>query len=346
MTRFVSVKRFCNVFVLGFAGLLPAFSASLSGDQEQQSNVEIRSEVKHIGTAEVRTVTPTSLFVPNHQPEVYWHDSDWNIDLVSPASENNPSVLSIRSSTGKVSALKLPTEFEQINSILRAPGDKAIVIEESHTGTGGFAIVDLGAGTTVDKVGIVFANISPNRRFILYQNWFPPHAETYENIYHLYDTMKSPLGNVCGYMNNDPKHEDLNDGMRGFQVYPQESGQTDCNGPENDDDDNMATNFTWAEDSTTIVFADVKSGVMSLVLVTMPTGLKDLPKTSVYTLTGTEDVCAGNTDAVGENNCDYHVIQSLDWEEGAVKAVFHHQFGAKFNLEVTIPISKFVPISK
>ena len=85
-----------------------------------------------------------------------------------------------------------------------------------------------------------------------------------------------------------------------------------CTNKGNDglDDDNMAMNFTWAADSRKIVFADVKSGVMSLVVVTMPVGTKDLPRTSVYPLTGAEDVCAGVTDSAGEKYCNYGIMLS------------------------------------
>ena len=108
----------------------------------------------------------------------------------------------------------------------------------------------------------------------------------------------------------------------------------------------MAMNFTWAADSSKIVFADVKSGVMSLVVVTMPVGTKDLPRTSVYPLTGAEDVCAGVTDSAGEKYCNYGIIQSLGWEVNAVKAVFDYQSRTKVGGQMTIPVSKFVAIGK
>jgi hypothetical protein len=238
--------------------------------------------------------------------------------------------------------------YAQINSIFRAPGDKVIIEADCGGTCSGFLIVDLPRGKVIDEISCEFTKISPNRRFILYDNWFPAEAESHVNQYHLYDTTKAPRENVCSYKNNDPKHENLSDDMRGFQVYPQRPGQIICNDVEDDNnpDDNMATNFTWALDSSKIVFADVKSGVMSLILVTMPIETKDRPRTSVYALTGAEDVCAEAIDAAGEKSCDYHVIQSLGWDGDAVKAVFHHQFGAKLDLEKTIPISKFVPVSK
>lgn len=327
--------------------LICGTAASSASDQSQNApvNHQIRNKISHIDGAEASSVADGS-FDPAHQPEVYWHDSDWSIDLVNRASANEPYELSIRSSSERASIVRLPEEFEQINSILRAPGDKAIVVDYDHTGSGAFAIVDLKLGKLTDYVGVAFSIISPNRRFIFYQNWYQNEARYYENTYHLYDVLRTPRENTCGYRDNDPKHEDLDDGMRGFQVYPQKPGQVLCSGPEDDNDDNMGTNFVWAPDSSKIVFADVKSGVMSLVLVTMPVGTSDLPKTSTYPLVGAENVCTGAIDAAGQPNCDYHVIQSLGWDGDAVIAAFHHQFGTPLDVTMTIPISKFVPIGK
>jgi|SRR5580698_4701665 hypothetical protein len=312
--------------------------------QDAARNVQIHSEIKHIGSAEVREVAPGSPFDPQHQPQVYWHDGDWDVDLLIPTPDVERYRLSIGSSSKNSAIIELPKAYEQVNSVLRSPGDKAIVIEESHTGSGAFAIVDLNTGQLIDNIGMGFEFISPNRRFILYQNWYPNEATAYENMYRLYDTLKSPRENVCGYRDNDPKHESLDDGMRGFQVYPRKPGPLTCAGPEDDDDDNMGTNFTWAPDSSKLVFADIKGGVMSLIMVMMPVGIKDQPKTLVYPLKGIEDVCAGATNAAGGSDCDYHVIQSIDWEGDVVKALFHHQFGTKFDLQLLIPISKFAPI--
>jgi len=330
----------CLVLICG-----TAVSSASAQSQNAPVNQQIRSQVREVGTAQVRSLTPSSGFYPSLQPEVYWHDSDWKIDLVKPAALGEPYELSIRSSSGGGSLVKLPQEFEQINSILRAPANKAIVVEYNHTGSGGFAIVDLNGGKLLDEVGVEFSVISPNRRFILYQNWYPNETESYENMYRLYDTLRTPTENTCGYQENDPKHQQLNDDLRGFQVYPQKPGQVLCT-DEDDSNDNVGTNFTWSPDSSKIVFADVKSGMMSLILVTMPVGTSDLPKTSTYPLVGFENVCAGATDAAGQPYCDYHVIQSLGWNGDAVTATLHHQFGTPLDLTLTIPVSKFIPIGK
>lgn len=341
MTRHVKTSTVVAAFLLCIARLLVNYELVSQEAQGGEASV-----VKQVGTAEVRSTAPGTLFDPKHQPEIFWHDRDWNIDLIRGRTGDEPARVSIRSATGSAAIVNLPNDFEQINSILRSLNDKAIVVAEDNAGTGGFAIIDLKEAKLEDKVGVGALFISPSRRFILFKNWYPPHAESYENLYRLYDVMKSARENVCGYRANDPRHLDIDDGMRGFQIFPQRPGQTLCTDPEDDDDDNMATNVVWSPDSSEVAFADVKGTVMSLILVTMPAGAKDLPKTSVYTLKGAQDVCAGATDAAGDVSCDYHVIQSLTWDGDAVKATFHHQFGTKLDLELTIPVSQFIPISK
>ena len=347
-----------NLQIIFAAGPMPwivffvFLCVSSSAQERTQSATEKRgvpplgTEIRLIETAEAKRVVKTG-FLPSRQPEVYWHGTDWNIDLVIPSSEENPYSVSVRSSCGNARTLELPESYAQVDSISAAPGDKAIVVGECGGTCNAFAVIDLKRGKVIDDIAVENSFMSPDRHFILYDNGYTPHSDDNENLYHLYDTLKSPRENTCGFRDNDPQHKDLDDTLRGFQVYPQKPGQILCTDDENESlDDNMATNFIWAEDSSKIVFADAKSGVMSLVLVSMPVGTKDLPKTSVYALTGAEDVCAGSTDATGEKNCDYHVIQTLEWEGDAVRAVFHHQFGTNLDLQMTIPVSKFIPIGR
>lgn len=346
-TRFIANGMIGIVVTLLSASMLAQQSAQSKGAQETEKL--FKTQVKHIGAAELSTVVNTGYF-PSRQPKIYWHDQDWNVDLVIPpsGSENDAYSLRISSSSGAVSTVEIPEVHRQIDTIYRTPGDKVILDAECGGTCTGFLIVDLKQAKVIDDIGAEDVTISPNGRFILYDNGFPAHGGEDPSQYHLYDTTKTPKENFCGHTPNDFKVEKLSEDWRGFQVFPQKLGQIYCTNKENDDldDENIAMNFLWSEDSSKIIFADVKSGVMSLVLVTMPVGTKDLPKTSIYTLKDAEDVCAGATDAAKEKYCDYHVIQSLGWEDDAVKAVFHHQFGTKFDVNLTISTSKFVPIGK
>lgn len=183
MIVLVSDRKSGRIVVGGLAHLLAICAGLQLYGQVPQSNMRITSEVKHIGAAEVKSVAPESPFDPNHQPDVYWHDAEWTLDISRLSADGVLSGLRIHAATGESFLVKLPNEFQQINSILRAPEDRAIVMEEDNTGSGGFAIVNLRTGELADKVSTGISFISPDRRFILYKNWFPSHAESYGRRY-------------------------------------------------------------------------------------------------------------------------------------------------------------------
>jgi hypothetical protein len=346
MTMLSAIKRndgagaLLLVFYVAFT-----FATTLHSQSAQTELSRGDSKIKKVETAEVRAIEPGTLFDPEHQREVYWHDSDWKINLVIPASKNHVHQISVQSNSGTNSTVVLPDYFYQIDEILRGPEDKAIVLEEDGSYSQDFAVIDLKQGKLIAQIAAAYGvEISPNRRFVFFQRWVARFAKESENEFGIYDLVKSTRANVCSYSKKDPRHEHLELAELGFPVYPQRPGQTDCSAPDDSNDDNQALLSSWAEDSTKVVFADVKGSVMSLILVTMPIGAKDVPETSMYTLKGAQDVCAGATDAAGDANCD--VIKSIGWGDGYVTASFRHQFGTPLNLQLTIPISSFVPIGK
>ena len=347
LARIVTKTQVWIIVVIVASASMRAQRGAETGSSTRDKKQPLNTEVFHMGDSEGKRVVKGA-FYPARQPEIYWRDQDISIDLIISSGGEAPYSLHVQSANGRASSVELPRDFAQVDSIYRAPEDKAIIVGECGGTCNEFAIVDLNEMHVIDDIGVENLSISPNRRFILYDNGYNLHSEDNENLYHLYDTLKTPRENTCGYRDNDPKHESLDETMRGFQVYPQKPGQLKCTFHENDeeDDDNVGTNFTWSDDSSKIVFADLKRGAMSLVLVTMPVGANDLPKTSVHGLQGTQDVCTGATDAAGEKYCDYHEIQSLGWDGDSVKASFHHQFGTPLNLGISIPVSAFVPIGK
>jgi hypothetical protein len=132
---------------------------------------------------------------------------------------------------------------------------------------------------------------------------------------------------------------------------------------EDDDDDNTdVSNFIWSVDSSKVVFADVKSGVISLVLVKMPHSDRDKdhdkdhdgdhdrdhdrdndrPRTLTYSFVGAENVCAGAA------TCDSNNVRSIAWNGDTVNValVQANPTGPSIVTNLTIPISKFVPLAK
>ncbi|MFZ1086962.1 MAG: hypothetical protein WAN35_18515 [Terracidiphilus sp.] len=340
--------------------------------QDAPAYQPLRSEIKHFGSAEARSITKDSGFFPGRQPVVYWHDEDWTIDLLPLLSPNAAFTLKITSGDKREKIVTLPDRLAQIDSISRTPNEKAIITAELGGMTQAICIIDLREGKVIDQIGLYSPIISPDHRFIVYNNWYPPHLGG-ENMYRLYDVLKTPRENTCGYDDNDPKHLRILDAFRGFQVYPQKPNQTDCTDVDNDDDNVDASEFLWTADSSKLIFADAKSGVLSLVLVKMHRDKcdkdhdrgydkncdkdrnldkdhdkdNDRPQTFIYPFIGAENVC-GAIGPHGPTGCDYNKVKSIAWNGDAVNVVLvqANPTGPAILKNLTIPISKFVPLSK
>lgn len=348
--RFSSRKTLGKTIGLGIIFLqMPPIIMSLAAQDQSQP---IKSETRNIGTAETRSVTKASGFFPDRQPAIHWHDDDWKINLLPLSSPDAAYEMSVTSRDEREKIVKLPLDYSQIDSISRTPNDMAIIIAEINGKTRAFGLIDLKSGKLIENFAILAPFISPNQRFILYVN-----TDYYDYYnYRLYDTSKTPRENTCGYRQNDPEHHDLDEAYRGFPVYPRKADQCSCSDAEekpfSDESHLRASDFIWSADSHSVIFADVQDGkAMSLILVIVPDGdddkhregdhdgERDQPRTSIYRLVDTEDVCAGAT------SCDSGNVRSLVWDGNSIKAAFILvSNGQKSEKDLTIPLSKFVPI--
>ena len=70
-------------------------------------------------------------------------------------------------------------------------------------------------------------------------------------------------------------------------------------------------------------------------------GRRDLPQTSIYTFTGADDVCAGAA------SCDYNNVKSVAWNGNSVNVALikANPRGKAIEKDLTVPLSKFVPIA-
>ena len=150
-------------------------AATAQSTNDNKPEEPLGTEVKHIGTAEASTVVNTGFF-PSRQPVIYWHDQDWNIDLVIPptGSENDAYSLRISSSSGAASTVLLPEVYAQINSITRdawATKLSSMLTAEEHVT--GFLIVDLKKAKVIDDIGAEDVTISPDGPFHSVRQWIP-----------------------------------------------------------------------------------------------------------------------------------------------------------------------------
>jgi uncharacterized membrane protein YkoI len=355
LTGFAKNRMLWKTIVPSFADiLLLIFAASLLA-QNCPANNGVRTICQQVGNAEVVSVAAPVGVSPDSQLEVYWHDDEWKIDMLPQFTADGAVRMKITSRHGDIKIVNFPNIFAQVNSITRNPEDKAIIFAEATGTVEAFLIADLKEGKLIDDIAIVAPSVSPDRRFILYVN-----TDNYDYYnYRLYDTSKSPRENTCGYRGNDPDHKDLDEGYRGFPIYPRKANQTSCSDAAEkafaDESHTQLSNFIWSADSSKAVFADVMNGsAISLILVTMPHGDKDkehegdhdrdsdLPRTLIYPLVGAENVCAGAA------TCDYNNVKSIAWNGNAVNvALMQANPGGKAIVKnLTIPLSKFVPVGK
>ena len=336
-SKYAKSTSIALMFCFIFAMEAPAFS--------QANQPQVQSEIQHSGGAEVRAITRRS-FDPSHQPPIYWHDDDWKIDLITPTPEQGGGTIEIKSNKSAAKIVKLPQTVAQVDSIALGPGDKAIVIDEiSGSGLMSFLIFDLHSGELLDSVPGFNLSHSPNNRFILYINGFSPHSPfPTEDQYRLYDLLKSPRENTCGFRDNDPKHESLDDTWRGQPIYPLKKGEMfRPNESENGfkgGAHQMAGSFWWSQDSAGVLFADSQGGLLSLVLAVMPQASRDNSKTFVYPL---PEVAAEAADKVSWSD-----IASAEWQGDSVKVTLRSApfRGRRENKVLTVKETEFKQASR
>ncbi|HEX3986015.1 MAG TPA: hypothetical protein VHX13_05325 [Acidobacteriaceae bacterium] len=117
------------ICVLFLSGPL-AVSQCTSADRQDAAALA-DTEISHIGPAEVKSAPEwviDSAAYRCRQPDVYWHDKNWRLDLILPSAERNQYSLSIRPAIGAERILRLDDLYDQIASISATPNNKAIVV--------------------------------------------------------------------------------------------------------------------------------------------------------------------------------------------------------------------------
>ncbi|MGD0831585.1 MAG: hypothetical protein ABR907_11610 [Terracidiphilus sp.] len=282
------------------------------------------------------------------QPEIYWHDSDMSFDL--DASSDDWSVL-VKQGNTPAERVPLPAILEQVNAIHRAAPNRAVLLADLSAGARFVGIIGTSPAKLLDSFWSSAApSLSPDNRYVLFIRFFPMHgADNYDYQYRLYDV----LGTRALNWPDRPAHDappnsptNFDDTLAGVPVYslkPGELGRQNTN-IEEGEVHQSASDFIWTADSSKVVFADAQAGVISLVVVSMPTVAGGKPHTSVYPLAGSENVCLNTSEAA----CYNRNVRSLAWDGDNIKVALKMwpQHGKAIDVDLTIPLSKFVPASK
>lgn len=174
-----------------------------------------------------------------------------------------------------------PSQVDEIH-ILR--GFRAAVLGRYQSNVEMVILVDLSAGSVVDKWLCFDPSVSPEGTYIAYRKVFPVHfTEGVSSVYLVYRTDRSPAVNRPG---GAPLTDTVNVGV---PIYP--PGSTNVPGDNTHVDQAVqhqiaSTGFFWAGEIK-LAFADRAGGVNSIVIVDLSSGL-DLPVVRVTSLEPTQ----------------------------------------------------------
>lgn len=291
---------------------------------------------------------PTDHGITGKQPEIHWHDNDIQFDL--DASTEHWIIL-IRKNSSEAGRVPLPDTIAQVYAIHRAASNRAVILADASAGAHYVAVIGTDPAKLLDSfytAGRI--SLSPDNRYVLFIRLYPMHgADNYDDQYRLYNVLGTRASNWPDRPAQDgPPNLPANydDTLAGVPVYSLKAGEL---GRENTNVEEgqvhlSASDFIWTADSSKVVFADAQAGVLSLVVVTMPTTAGGKPQTSVYPLVGDENACLGTE----EGDCWSRNVHSLAWDGDNVKAALKiwPQDGKAIDMDLTIPLSKFVPAGK
>jgi hypothetical protein len=300
--------------------------------------------VQQVGNAEVSNVVAGREYDPLAPPAIYWHDPQWQLDMVPLPSLDSALSVSIQHN-GRLHTVTLPENYEQIDSILRNPTDKAIVVISDHTGGRTFIIIDLNNSTIIDTVEASFILLSPNRRFLLFKNWSPNRYsddDFWENQYRIYDTEATATQNICGYSPSDPQKMATDDSLRGRQIYPPTVPTGSCSLGSTFGSQNTGIGFIWSADSNKVAFVDFQGDSATLVAVFLSVTPTVPPITRVYPLRGTENPCGSAAATNGIAYCDPQSLRDILWSGNSIKAQFISLSSPSTTMAISVPLSSFV----
>lgn len=173
---------------------------------------------------------------------------------------NDGLVLSIKSKD-RQSDVKLPPEVSDVQEIGRYQ-DRIIVVGDIGASVSRVVIVSVDTGAATDSFDAFNPAVSPDRRFIAFVKFYPPHGATGTEDHHmLYDMTKSAVANRPAGVRLENRFD------VGLNVYPGNGNKKDDNIGVPDWLSHQSPSLIfWSPDSTKLAFAD-EAKVLSLVLV-------------------------------------------------------------------------------
>lgn len=259
-------------------------------------------------------------FTPNNPPMVGYQDN--NLKLSTIYTENQ-ILLQIESPISAPLLVTLPDEMAQVTNLKPIYGDQIAAMGLVNSTVSEIAIINWKKRKIVDTFYGYKPTISPDGRWIAFQEFFPPHFnDDIHSSYRVYDTSLDAKGNRHGLPDIS------NAQLVGIIVYPLQANVQI--------DHVMAGNFFWGTQSNQFIFVTDEGKAVHLVLAKVKEDGKAW-ETLLYDLNHDGSACS--------TTCNLAKVTSLTMENGVVAVqVFPGESGTK-GLKYNVPIDLFKPIN-
>src|SRR5207245_3668974 len=208
-----------------------------------------------------RARSQDSGFHPEQQKTIIQRSSDYTIRLKASGTALR---VSIDKRGMPVGNFFLPGEMAQVDNIEFVPNNHAVLLGHANGDVNEVIVVDLNSGTMIDRFHCYFPALSPDKRFLAFAKFFPPHfVQGVSFEYMVYDFEKSPRMNRPSNVAPDDVRN------VGLVIYPK--------GVTNLPDDTVGKpesaihmlesgEFFWSLNSDRLVFADGFQSRVSLII--------------------------------------------------------------------------------
>lgn len=234
---------------------------------------------------------PSAGFDPQHQRPISAQDKDDRAQLVLDRHQ-----IVIFNKQRQVAAFPLPSELVQVDEIFFANKNTLVVFGRLTWAVSGVLLYDLLAEKIRDYLWCYKPSLSPDRRFLAYQKFFPQHfTGAVSAEYLIYDLQKTPEQNRSREVQSADKVN------AGLAIYPP--------GLKNRPADNLGVpasevhwmssdGFYWSEDSARIAFADLYDSVNTVIVAEIlklapKVSIKRLPVAQIVNPKGLTGICEG-----------------------------------------------------
>jgi hypothetical protein len=204
------------------------------------------------------------LFDPPHAAPVSYEDDELSLRL----DFSQPRLSVVVQKKGEPQhEISLPDEMAQVDEILRAPANRALVVGWASGDVHAMTVLELKTISVSDFFYAYLPTVSPSGRYIAFVKFYPPHGyddtSGPEDHYMLYDLTRTASQNrPAGIATSRPD-------VVGTTVYPPNIGNRDGDNlriSQGEEHSSAMQTFFWGPDSDRFVFADKYQGAVELVM--------------------------------------------------------------------------------